>query len=74
MERMVILVDRPGIIFLESATPIRAVDMLPIRRRTLVQEHDEAWQRHLGAERIAREARWSDPTYLMGDPGLTWGG
>lgn len=67
MERMTILVQCPGIIVLESATPIRAVGVLPVRRRTLVQEHDEACRRRLDAERQGRDALWNDRGYNPSD-------
>jgi len=66
MERMVILVDRPGIIFLESAAPIRAVDVLPMPEQTLVQQHDRQVSARADRERLARDARWNDPAYNPG--------
>ena len=40
----------------------------------LVQQHDRQVAERAERERIARDARWRDPTYLVGDPGVTWGG
>ena len=41
---------------------------------TLVQQHDRQVAERAERERIARDARWRDPTYLVSDPGVTWGG
>ena len=67
MACLTILVDRPGIIFLESATPIRAVGVLPIPEESLVQRYDRQVSERADHERRARGVRWDNPAYNPGD-------
>ena len=51
-----------------------SADITLRRDETLVQEHDRQVAERADREQLARDARWGNPTYLVGDPGVNWGG